>query len=235
MKGSTIALACAVVGAAGYVTWLRPRHLRWGSTQRERKRVWAGDEFMPEPLIQSTRVITIHAVCDDVWPWIAQIGQDRGGFYSYTALENFVGAEMQNADQIHLEWQYRRVGDKVWLGAPSKYGGQAYMIVARWIPGRALVLVAPPDWERIQAGEPADHTVWSFILEPVGHQVSRLVARSLGGTGLSVREKLATYLFWEPAHFIMERAMLLGIKERAETASSATLQTTGHKTLELVP
>jgi hypothetical protein len=235
MKRSTIALACAVVGAAGYVTWLRPRYLRWGSTERERKRVWAGDEFMPEPVTQSTRVITIHAACDEVWPWIAQIGQDRGGFYSYTALENFVGCEMQNADRIHPEWQYRSVGDKVWLGAPSKYGGQAYMIVARWIPGRALVLVAPPDWERIQAGEPADHTVWSFILEPVGHQVSRLVARSLGGTGLSVREKLATYLFWEPAHFIMERAMLLGIKERAETASSATLQTTGLKTLELVP
>ena len=109
------------------------------------------------------------------------------------------------------------------------------MLVARWIPGRALVLVAPPDWERIQAGEPADHTVWSFILEPVGHQVSRLVARSLGGTGLSVREKLASYLFWEPAHFIMERAMLLGIKERAEAASSAALETTGHNALELVP
>jgi hypothetical protein len=235
MKRSTIALACAVVGSAGYATWLRPRHLRWGSTQRERKRVWAGDEFMPEPVTQSTRVITIHATCEDVWPWIAQIGQDRGGFYSYTALENFVGAEMQNADQIHPEWQYRRVGDKVWLGAPSKYGGQAYMVVARWIPGRALVLVAPPDWERIQAGEPADHTVWSFILEPVGHQVSRLVARSLGGAGLSVREKLATYLFWEPAHFILERAMLLGIKERAEATSSTAPQATGHKALELVP
>lgn len=232
MKYSTIALGCAAVGAAAYVTGLRPRHLRWGSTDVERKRIWAGDEFMPEPVTQSTRVVEIQATSDEIWPWVAQIGQDRGGFYSYTALENFIGAEMQNADRIHPEWQNRRVGDRLWLGAPSKYGGQAYMIVARWIPGRALVLGAPPDWERIQAGGLADHTVWSFILEPRGRHVTRMIARSLGGSGLSIREKLATYLFWEPAHFIMERAMLLGIKERAEAASAP--QATEQNALELV-
>jgi len=111
-------------------------------------------------------------------------------FTAIRALENFAGAEMQNADRIHPEWQSRHVGEKVWLGAPSKYGGQAYMIVARWSPGHALVLVAPPDWERIQAGEPADHTVWSFILEPWGRHGCRLIARSLGGFGLSIREKI---------------------------------------------
>jgi hypothetical protein len=221
MKKSVITSACAIAGAAGYIVWMRPRHLRWGATERERRRVWAGDEFMPEPVIQSTRVTTIHASSDRVWPWLAQLGQDRGGFYSYTSLENLIGAEMQNADRIHPEWQQREVGEKVWLGTPARYDGKAYLVVARWIPERALVLVAPPDWERIGEGKQAEHTVWSFILEPVDGKSCRLIARSLGGPGFSFGEKVANYVFWEPAHFVMERAMLLGIKQRAEASDAA--------------
>ena len=220
MKRSTALLAGAVAGAIGYVAFARPRHLKWGSTWRERSRVWAGDEFMPEPLTQSTRVITIHAPAERVWPWVAQIGQDRGGFYSYTSLENLVGAEMKNAEEIHPEWQHRNIGDKLWLGTPSKFDGKAHLIVARWIPGRLMVLVAPPDWDRITAGKPADHTVWSFIVEPLSPKSCRLIARSLGGPAETTTGKLANFMFWEPAHFIMERGMLLGIKSRVEAGPS---------------
>jgi hypothetical protein len=216
-------LAGAAIGAIGYATLVRPRALRWGATWRERSRVWAGDEFMPEPSTQSTRVITIHSPADRVWPWVAQIGQDRGGFYSYTSLENLVGAEMKNAAEIHPEWQHRNVGDKVWLGAPSKFDGKAYMIVARWVPGRSMVLVAPPDWERIGSGKFADQTVWSFLVEPLSPKSCRLIARSLSGPGQTTAGKLANYTFWEPAHFIMERGMMLGIKNRAETPEPRSL------------
>jgi hypothetical protein len=171
---------------------------------------------MPTPETQATRVVTIHAPAGRVWPWVAQIGQDRGGFYSYTPLENMVGAGMKNADKIHPEWQQREVGDRVWLGDPRKFDGEAYMVVARWIPGRALVLVTPQDWQRIQAGELAQEMVWAFIVEAVHRRGTRLVARSLGGPGVSVKQKLANYVFWDLAHFIMERGMLLGIKKRAE-------------------
>jgi len=223
MKRSTALLAGAVAGAIGYVAFARPRHLKWGSTWRERSRVWAGDEFMPEPLTQSTRVITIHAPAERVWPWVAQIGQDRGGFYSYTSLENLVGAEMKNAEEIHPEWQHRNIGDKLWLGTPSKFDGKAHLIVARWIPGRLMVLVAPPDWDRITAGKPADHTVWSFIVEPLSPKSCRLIARSLGGPAETTTGKLANFMFWEPAHFIMERGMLLGIKSRVEAGEPDSL------------
>jgi len=216
MKRSNVLLAGAVIGAVGYAAFLRPRSLRWGATWRERSRIWAGDEFMPEPVTRSVRVITIHAPAERVWPWIAQIGQDRGGFYSYTSLENIVGAEMKNAEEIHPEWQHRDIGDKVWLGARSKFDGKACMIVARWVPGKNLVLVAPPDWEQITSGKTAEHTVWSFILEPISPKSCRLIARSLGGPGHTAAEKLANYMFWEPAHFIMERGMMLGIKTRVE-------------------
>jgi len=223
MKRSRAILAGAVIGAIGYVTLVRPRSLRWGSSFRERSRVWPGDEFMPEPVTQSTRVITIHASAECVWPWVAQLGQDRGGFYSYTPLENLVGADMKNADEIHPEWQHRNVGDKVWLGTPEKFDGKAYMIVARWIPGRSLVLVAPPDWDRIGTGKAADHTVWSLIVEPLSPKSCRLIARSLGGPGQTTKEKLTNYIFWEPAHFIMERGMMLGIKNRAEAGNRPCL------------
>jgi len=223
MKRSHLLLAGAAIGAVGYAALVRPRHLRWGSTWRERGRIWAGDEFMPEPLTQSTRVITIHAPAERVWPWIAQIGQDRGGFYSYTSLENLVGAEMKNADDIHPEWQHRNVGEKVWLGTPSKFDGKAYMIVARWISGRSMVLVAPPDWDRISDGKPAINMVWSFLVEPLSPESCRLIARSLGGPAQTTSGKLANYMFWEPAHFIMERGMMLGIKSRVEAREQACL------------
>ena len=216
MKRSTLALACAAAGVSGYAAFLRPRFLRWGASPRETNRVWPGDEFMPAPETKATRVVTILAPAGRVWPWVAQIGQDRGGFYSYTPLENMVGAGMKNANKIHREWQKREVGDRVWLGDPTKFDGKAYMVVARWIPGRAMVLVTPEDWERIQAGELAQEMVWAFIVEAVHPHGTRLVARSLGGPGVGVKQKLANYLFWDLAHFIMERGMLLGIKKRAE-------------------
>jgi hypothetical protein len=228
MKHSWIALGCTIAGAAGYAAFMRPRHLRWGTTKRERRRIWAGDEFMPVPVTQATRAITIDAPAERVWPWVAQIGQDRGGFYSYTPLENLIGAGMTNADEVHAEWQSREIGEQVWLGAPSRFDGKAYMVVARRVPGRAMVLVAPPDWDRIRAGCAANQIVWSFTVEPIDTSSSRLIARTLAGPGASLAQKLANYLFWEPAHFIMERGMLLGIKQRAEAPSSDS-QPIGHE------
>ena len=54
-----------------------------------------GDETVPRPSVQHTRAVTIDAPAQQVWPWLAQIGQDRAGFYSYTWLENLAGCRMQ--------------------------------------------------------------------------------------------------------------------------------------------
>jgi hypothetical protein len=223
MKKSTAIPAGTVIGAVGYAALVRPKTLRWGASWRERSRIWAGDEFMPQPAAQSTHVVTIAAPAERVWPWVAQLGQDRGGFYSYTSLENLIGADMKNADEIHPEWQKREVGDRVWLANPSKHDGKAFMIVARWIPERAVVLVAPPDWERLQVGAEANHIVWSIIIEPISPKSCRLIARTLSGKGQSAAEKFAYYAFWEPAHFVMERGMMLGIKKRAEEPDPTSL------------
>jgi hypothetical protein len=102
-----------VLGAAfpwAYALVIRPWHLRWGATDEEVEKPLPGDELVPEPVIESTRAITVHAPVEAVWPWLAQLGQDRGGFYSYEWLENLAGAWMRNALSIHPEWQHREVG-----------------------------------------------------------------------------------------------------------------------------
>ena len=137
MKRSLTAATLAAAGVALYAKFVRPRMLRWGSNECEWRRSWAGDELLPQHIAQSTHAITISAPPRRVWPWLAQIGQDRGGFYSYTPLENLALADMRNAKDIHLEWQHRWVGDKVWLANPARYHGSACMVVARWIPGRS--------------------------------------------------------------------------------------------------
>ena len=98
-----------------YYVWLRPRHLRWGATAREAQQALPGDEETWNVKGQSTRAITIYAPASEVWKWLVQIGQDKGGFYSYTWLENLVGCRMRNADHILPQFQHIQVGDEVWL------------------------------------------------------------------------------------------------------------------------
>ncbi len=131
----------AVIVLLGALLPLRPWSLRWGATGDELKRRWPGDELTPGRAGQSTRAITIHASAPEVWAWIVQIGQDRGGFYSYTWLENLFGCKMHNADRIVPEFQSRAVGDTVWLTSKERYGGQGRTVVAELIPSRAMILV----------------------------------------------------------------------------------------------
>ena len=97
---------------AGYLLAGRPWLRRWGATDHELTRVLPGDSLAPNPAIQSTWSVTINAPAAAVWPWIAQLGQDRGGFYSYAWLENLAGCHLRNADRIHPEWQHRTVGEQ---------------------------------------------------------------------------------------------------------------------------
>src|SRR5207248_2313440 len=98
-----------------YLLTVRPWHHRWGATSEVNTKQLPGDELVPQPEIQSTRAITVNAPAEEVWPWLAQVGQDRGGFYSYEWLENLAGCQMRNADRIHPEWQHREVGETVLL------------------------------------------------------------------------------------------------------------------------
>jgi len=192
-----VALASGLVGA--YLTVGRPLMLHWGATCEELQKPLPGDELVPDPAVQSTRAVTIDAPPDAVWPWLAQLGQDRAGFYSYEGLENLAGCEMDNADEIHPEWQTRELGETVSLhplrGLP----------VARFEPGHTLAL---ENWG-------------AFVLEPHGPDCTRLIARGRVPRGPGA---LTNGLLLEVPHFVMERKMLLGIKERAERCHTAAVR-----------
>jgi hypothetical protein len=187
------------LGAAApwvYLLAIRPWLLGWGATDVERRKPLLGDEQAPDGAQGATRAITIDAPIEDVWRWLAQIGQDRGGFYSYEWLENLAGCQLHNADRIHPEWQQRAVGEVVQLHP------RAGLKVTLFEPNRALGL---DGWG-------------TFVLEPIDARRTRLIARDHAPRGWSGR---LGSLLWEIPHSIMQRKMLLGIKERAERARAA--------------
>jgi hypothetical protein len=174
--------------------------------------------FSPKSPYVATRAVTIKASAEEVWRWVVQVGQDRAGFYSYTWLENLALADMHNSDRIVEQWQERRVGDTVWLARKDRYGGNARQTVALLTARRAMVLTPPHDSERMSMGRSAGGT-WAFVLEPLDQRTTRLILRSRAGQSRNAIEKLFDYFVFDPVHFIMERKMMLGIKERAEACS----------------
>ena len=131
LSARSVVVAIAVCAS---VAVLRAQSLRWGATDEEVSLVLPGDELVPHADLRVTRAVTVDAAVAGVWPWIAQLGQGRGGFYSYDFLENLVGCDIHSADRIVAEWQSIEVGDEVNL-----YPGGG-LVVAGMKAGRALVL-----------------------------------------------------------------------------------------------
>jgi hypothetical protein len=223
-KATLAGLAAGVALGIAYDRGLRPCHLHWGMTPDELRRTWPGDELVPNASSEATHAITINALASHIWPWILQIGQDRAGFYSYTQLENLVGCEMRNADQIVPEWQERKVGDMVWMTPKDKFNGVGRMEIAILEPNRTMILVPARDVPPSQRPGGGANAIWGFILEPSDEHSTRLIMRARGERQPRVRDRILGYAFWEPAHFIMERKMMLSIKQRAERGSGPVTQ-----------
>lgn len=214
-------LSIGLVGAALAAAWrglVTPWHRRWGATDEELQMSLPGDEHVGEPADQVTRAITIDAPPEDVWPWLLQLGADRGGFYSYESLENLFGLGIHNSDVIVPEWQQRAVGDLVF--ADAKGSGGWY--VMELVPGEALVLkVADVKAERpLRRDEQLRwEFLWTFVVIPEPGGRSRLVVRERTGFGSQL-----TGLVMAPVgfvSFVMTQKMLRGIKVRAEAVTGA--------------
>ena len=203
MSKVILAVSSAAIGA-GFLLGHRYRH--WGASQDERHCTLAGDELLPAVDVSATRAITIAADADAVWPWVAQLGQGRGGFYSYDWLENLIPqVNIHNADHIVPEWQHIAVGSAVRL-AP-----ELPLDVVALEPGRALVLRGGVPMGKV--APPYDFT-WAFVLIPQPN----------GSTRLVVRERYFYTRRWaalivRPAAVVssvMSQKMLRGIKSRAQ-------------------
>ena len=190
----------------------RRYYRNWGTTKEECDTALPGDELVDQPAVQTTEGIWIDAPAAAVWPWLVQMGQDRGGMYSYEKLENLVGLKHRNADRIHPEWQQLAVGDVIrvvprgWMGLRD---GIALPVVAL-VEGESIVLrLAPP-------AVPLDG-VWSFHLIPHWEDRCRLLVRTrarMRAPGEALGAEAAG-----PVMALMTRGMLLGVKRRAEQSS----------------
>lgn len=186
---------------------VRATYLRWGATAEEANLVLPGDDLMQRSDVTATRAITIHAAAANVWPWVAQLGQERGGFYSYDVLENLVGCDIHSANRIMPEWQHVEVGAEV------KLHPQVALTVAVVEGRRAVVWRGGVPMGSMPA--PYDCT-WAFVLLDGPGHTTRLV----------VRERYRYTRWWaalvvEPTQvvsFLMSQRMLRGIKARAERA-----------------
>lgn len=196
-----------------FFLFIRPWYLQWGATDEEARRPLPGDEIVPDAEGQETRAITIDAPVDKVWPWLAQLGQDRGGFYSYDLLENIVGCEMPTEDRLRPDKQHWEVGDKLWMYPPEKAGGAGHATLRVHVQGRAL------GFGTRMTGTPLDRPEngsWSFILEPLTDSTTRMFIRGRGAGGRSLLGTAFDRSIFEPVHFTMERRMMIGIGELAE-------------------
>ena len=207
---ATLIAIPSILAIIGFLA-IRPRILHWGATSLEASRVMDGDELISNAILVTTRAISINVGPEKVWPWLAQIGQGRGGFYSYDWLENLMGLGIHNYNQIVPGLQNLKPGDLI----PFWRGAGVNVVVAE--PRRLLVLagsIYKPKEQTVGDGEAGG--TWVFTLEESKTQGTRMIVRSRVAKFQPAWLSKLFMRVLEPMHFIMEQKMLRGIKERAE-------------------
>jgi hypothetical protein len=215
MRPSKVLLGAAAAGTAGYqlIGWMS----HWGASEEEIAAGYPGDELIESPADQTTMAVTIAAPAEVIWSWLVQIGQDRGGMYSYDGLEQAIGLEIHSAETINPAWQHLEPDDSVRL-VPPGWGplpdGYAFRVS----------LVEPPHTLVLRQGPPQDpwDGVWTFSISEVGPGLCRLVSRTRThrNPGIAQAVLRAATTLGAPITWVMTRKMLLTLKERAERRAS---------------
>lgn len=212
-------LGVLVVLAAAFTVYeliSRPLIRQWGTQEDETTRALPGDDIISPASHQETRGITVDAPASIVWNWVAQLGQDRGGFYSFRGLENFLGSEMPDVRNLNPGLQHWSVGDRLWMLPESKGDGKGFMTLREIDPGRALAFEGQSPFGPLRG-------TFTLIVAPDGPNRTRLLVRDRASTGGPAMAVLLSREIFEPMHFVMMRRMLLGIKALAEGRQIPTL------------
>jgi hypothetical protein len=192
-----------VVALAFYLAAVRPRVSRWGATDDEVSRRAPGDQAVANPHTVTTRGVTIRAQPAEVWPWLVQMGAGRGGLYSYDWLDRLFGyIGSPSSDQILPQFQELSVGNVIPLGK-----GPSWPVI---VADREQALVVEPVRGQV---------TWAWLMEAFDAETTRLISRvrtRVGSKPVTLAFAPAIDLPW----FLMERAMLHGIKRRAESLAS---------------
>lgn len=185
-------------------------YARWGATSAEITRPLPGDDLVPGARLTTTRAITIHAPAMAIWPWLVQMGQGRGGLYTFQRLENLARCQMANVNDVRPELQALAPGDKIRLGPE----GYPYYTVHDIHPEQTLILVSAPD------GGSGTLGTWVFHLEPI-QNATRLIVRSRLVYPPTATNRLIWRGITDPIFFVMERRMMIGIRDRAEDLAAS--------------
>jgi hypothetical protein len=215
-----------VVLAVLYLAVLRPWHLRRGATDAEVRRSLPGDDLVPDPKSGYTHAVTVKASVSEVWPWLAQIGYKRAGWYSHDWLHRLMGIagsvddEHHSATRIIPDLQDLKVGDVVEI-AP----GMGY-VVASIDPERLLILQSRVDtgkWESLSSNDPLPEkylcSSWVWLLEEIDEKTTRLIVRVRGDYNPGLLSTLSVGIPNELGSLVMQPKTLRVLKQRAEMSA----------------
>lgn len=194
-------LGLLAIAAGGYVFAVRPWMRRWGATDADIVRPMPGDADVPDANYDTTLGVTIEAGPAEIWPWLPEMGYQRGGLYSYDRLDRLFGfLDRPSATRVLPYWQHLEVGDEIPMGAGAGF------------PVRAV----DPFASLVLGGDaPGARWMWEFGLYPVSAGRTRLISRNRARVARTIGRRLFLVAL-EPAAFLMTRKMLLGIRKRAE-------------------
>lgn len=208
MLRSFSVFAVPVILITVYLFFIRPSQLRWGATTEEIRRWMPGDDLVANPSFVATRAITIRGRPEDVWPWIAQMGFNRAGYYGYDLIEN-LGSKtgIRSAAAIVPELQHPKTGDLLPI---SEVADLTFGQIAT---NQFLI------WQ----SEASPHDgAFTWALYPVDQSHTRLVSRIRLRYHWTTRA-LALDLFTEFADHVAVPKILAGVKDRVEGRTPESL------------
>ncbi|MDQ0260432.1 proline iminopeptidase [Sinomonas atrocyanea] len=218
MKKVLTAFGASAAAAIACLAALRPLFRHWGASRAEVSGPYPGADIVPDGERGATMAVTVDAPPEAVWPWLVQLGGDRGGWYSWDRLDN---GGRPSADRIHPEWQDLKLGDtvKYWT---KRYGAVDAWTVAVLEPNRFLGLHGLSDLmgRRLDPAQPRPSAytegLWGFQLKELPGGRTRLV---IGGYE-TFRPRAARWLLAEwifpPIVWVMQARMLAVLKRNAE-------------------
>ena len=167
----------------------------WGVSPEEHQAKMPGDQYFTH--ISSTRGIRINASKEAVWSVAIQLGADRKGFFSYELIERLLGYIGGQRVDYALDMP---IGREI----PGSLEPHKSFIKYSWtvLASQAYHYFVLSNWG-------------TFLIQEVDASTSKLIVRT-NTNRVNFIDRIRDIAIF-PFHFIMERKMLIGIKELAES------------------
>lgn len=208
------------MAAIVYGAWVRPRLWRWGATDEEVASPYPGGDLVPGGERAATMAVTIEASQEQVWPWLVQMGGDRGGWYSWDRLDN---GGRSSAQEVHPEWQGLALGDhvKYWTrSGPVDAWEVAALEQNHFLGLRGLSDLRGRNLDPKQP-RPSAYVegLWGFLLNELPGGRTRLIIAGYQAIRPRWLGRFVFYWFYVPVTWIMQARMLAVLKRNIERAA----------------